>query len=803
MKLGKFKISLGIHRRRNLLIIVGSVVVVILIALRLSVAPILKRELIATVEKKLYAKLIIGDLSYSPPYGVIARDCRLVPLDASVGDLLDIKELSIRLASLPLLGGPLVVEDLAIHGPSVHLVRTAGGFAGETGLLRPEPPDTSDQPNDKKFSDLLRLRHLLLDDGQVVYEDRRRGVKPPTSWNDLGFEINTSPIGPADYGFNVTGNNTSAADLQATGTFNVDDLTASLEHFSLTARAGEQEMGQLPPELQEILGHYRVGGTLFLEGKAHADARNASGNSFSSTISLQNGTAFIPEARLRLNDLHFHITSAGDQQGASIIVENFAARSGNGILALHDGARCDFDAVKSTWSLQNLAASLTRIPDSPDATDGLNVTGSAQFTALLKGPVGPTADLRDAQGEVQLFLRRLSIRPPTFPLPVSQIDGPPIQMTHGMLVLHDLQARYGRDQFLLSSARIWLGQIAHASIRWSDVNGELIFVPPNSEYPYPLDVVFKKIQPGGEYVFSSHGSFDRGKPAPLDYDALLSCDNGTLSVMDPRFNIFQIKFDSEVTPSKATLPNFSCRTLEGKVTIQDATFAMSSPNAFSTNLFVDRVSLSQAAALASPRKADEMNLQGMADVHTTLSGQVGTGIPDLIASLAAEGQLEIYGSNLWDIPALKKIMESSSIAKGALTIGQAAALFRVKDQVIELQEAAVTAPAAGVHGHGTIGFNGNLDIYAIVALLGNWRDRLQHSDFSFLADVAGDVQKTLDQTTKNLLYQVHVSGPAGNPNVGLEAGGEVKSSAKDVTNMLKHSDSDRPMTLLNQNGGGT
>jgi len=802
MRLGKFKISLGIHRRRNLLIIIGSVILVILIALRLSVAPLLKRELIATVEKKLYAKLIIGDLSYNPPYGVVAHDCRLVPLDSSIGDLLDIKELSIRLASLPLFGGPLVVEDLTIDGPAVHLVRTASGFAGETGLLRPEP-ETSDQPNDKKFSDLLRLRHLLLQDGQVVYEDRRHGVKPPSSWNDLGFEINTSPIGPADYGFNINGNNTSAADLQATGSFNVDDLTASLDHFSLTARTGDQEMSQLPPELQEILGHYHVGGTLVLEGKAHADAHNASANSFSSTIALQNGTAFVPEARLRLNDLHFRITSAGDQQGASVIVNNFAARSGNGILALKDGARCDFDALQWTWSLQNLAASLTRIPDSPDATDGLNVTGSAQITASLKGPVSATADLRDAQGEVQLFLRQLSIRPPTFPLPISQIDGPPIQLTHGMLVLHDLQARYGRDQFLLSSARIWLGQIAHANIRWSDVNGELIFDPPNSNYPYPLDAVFKKIQPGGEYVFSSHGNFDRGKPAPLDYDVLLSCDNGTLSVMNPRFNIFQIKFDSEATPKAATISEFECRTLDGKVSIQDARFGMSSPNAFSLNLFIDHVSLPKTAALASPAKAKEMNLEGLADVHTSVSAETGGGINDLLDSLHAEGEFELYGGSLWDIPAMKKIMASSSVARATLSIGQAAALFRVNNRVIELQEAAVSAPAAGVHGHGTIGFNGNLDLWAIVALLGNWRDRLQHSDFAFLADIAGDVQKTLDKTTEHLLYQEHVYGPAGDPKIVTEAGGDVKSSAQDVTRMLKHSDSDRPATLLNQNGGNS
>ncbi len=182
------------NRRRKLLYIIGGIVLVLLIVIRFSVAPLLKHELISTINQRLYARLVIGDLSYSPPYGVVARNCQLIADNASgQADLLDVEELSLRLGQLPLPGEPLVVEDLTIRGPSVHLVRTTDGFAGQTGLVRPDA--NADQPNNQKFSDLLRLRHLAIENGQVVYEDRRHGNAPPAIWSRLNFHIDTSPSG--------------------------------------------------------------------------------------------------------------------------------------------------------------------------------------------------------------------------------------------------------------------------------------------------------------------------------------------------------------------------------------------------------------------------------------------------------------------------------------------------------------------------------------------------------------------------------------------------------------------------------
>src|ERR1700689_1177433 len=92
-------------RRRKLLYIAGGIVLILLIVIRFSVAPLLKHELISTINQRLYARLVIGDLSYNPPYGVVARNCQLIADDATgQADLLDVEELSLRLAQLPLPG---------------------------------------------------------------------------------------------------------------------------------------------------------------------------------------------------------------------------------------------------------------------------------------------------------------------------------------------------------------------------------------------------------------------------------------------------------------------------------------------------------------------------------------------------------------------------------------------------------------------------------------------------------------------------------------------------------------------------
>ncbi len=84
-------------------------------------------------------------------------------------------------------------------------------------------------------------------------------------------------------------------------------------------------------------------------------------------------------------------------------------------------------------------------------------------------------------------------------------------------------------------------------------------------------------------------------------------------------------------------------------------------------------------------------------------------------------------------------------------------------------------------------------------LLSDVRDKVNGTGLDFLGDAANTVAHALNSATKDL-YQYHVYGPASNPESKAEVIPALqKNSTQDVTTMLQHTDTDRPITLL-QNG---
>jgi len=154
--------------------------------------------------------------------------------------------------------------------------------------------------------------------------------------------------------------------------------------------------------------------------------------------------------------------------------------------------------------------------------------------------------------------------------------------------------------------------------------------------------------------------------------------------------------------------------------------------------------------------------------------------------------------NLWTIPTLKKIEESASVVKSALTVGRAAAKFRISDQTIEIQDGAVSSPAFGVMGWGTATFDGMLDLHVVAVPLGDWRAKLSQTS-DFLGDVAGSVQDFLNQTTEHLFYSERVTGPASDPKIFTAKGSSLsKKDAQTIGNMVQQSNDEKPIDLLNQ-----
>ena len=110
-------------------------------------------------------------------------------------------------------------------------------------------------------------------------------------------------------------------------------------------------------------------------------------------------------------------------------------------------------------------------------------------------------------------------------------------------------------------------------------------------------------------------------------------------------------------------------------------------------------------------------------------------------------------------------------AQGIGTVGEAAGVFDIAEGALVLRNAAVSSPALGVVGSGTIGLTGEkrLDLRIIAAPLGDWRDKVRQTNVPILSDVAGEVfgavQHLVNSATSALLYEFRVTGTVADRKV--------------------------------------
>jgi hypothetical protein len=147
---------------------------------------------------------------------------------------------------------------------------------------------------------------------------------------------------------------------------------------------------------------------------------------------------------------------------------------------------------------------------------------------------------------------------------------------------------------------------------------------------------------------------------------------------------------------------------------------------------------------------------------------------DPLQSVVAHGRVYVKEGNFWSMPVLDGMVSEIKFAHDALTAGQAAAAFDLKDGKVNLTRAAINSSALGVQGTGTIdlrreGGGSEMDLRVVAAPLGDWRRKMRSTGIPLISNVAGDIvgglQKIVNTATSQLLYEVRVTGPVGNPKI--------------------------------------
>jgi hypothetical protein len=290
-------------------VVVGVLLVGVYVILPLIATPIIRDRLQKMISTQLNAELRMESVHYVFPYGVRVRDAVLVGKDESGQgvELLRIPKLRLALAKLPFGEGPLVIRKLELERPSVRLIDTAAGIVGSKTLVKKEgvgelvmagsaPGGGGDEKTKQwaKLSEMFELKKFVIEEGQVIYEDRQEAQTVPAVWRGININLDTTPAANPLYQFEFRAANEPLAELRVSGTFNVDELELVAEKITsrFKLERGNKE-SPLPSRLQTFLARHEVGGDFEVSGKLFAPLRRMEEAGFDVNVVLKEGSARI------------------------------------------------------------------------------------------------------------------------------------------------------------------------------------------------------------------------------------------------------------------------------------------------------------------------------------------------------------------------------------------------------------------------------------------------------------------------------------------------------------------------------
>ncbi len=266
----------------------------------LIATPMLRTRLQKQISTQLNAELRMGGVYYLFPYGVRVSDAVLVGKDENGAEveLLKIPKLKLALAKLPFGEGPLVFKKVVMDRPAIRLIDTETGLVGRRTLVKAQTQPASAPAAGKskweKLSEMLELRRFSIEDGSIVYEDRQSPGTVPAVWRNIDIDLTTTPVANPIYQYQFKASNGAMAEVNAAGTFNVDELELVVSQIAmkLNLAAGGKE-SPVPAVVQKMLLDNNVSGNFVVSGTAKAPLRKMEEAEFDFHVDLIDGAARI------------------------------------------------------------------------------------------------------------------------------------------------------------------------------------------------------------------------------------------------------------------------------------------------------------------------------------------------------------------------------------------------------------------------------------------------------------------------------------------------------------------------------
>jgi hypothetical protein len=773
-------------------IIIAVVMLIALCGAELGISKFLDYKLRQTIAGHLDAELKIEGLWYVPPLSVYVSGATL---HRDEERLLKIGPSEIKLAGIPLPRHPVVIENITIDQPIIELTRDKDGHLGGPGFVKERARKSRRPPT--KLSEMLRLRHFQLTGGEITYIDQRAQSPLPLTWGDINIDVALAQKSAGQYSFTLGAKTAQAAELKLAGAINVDTFVLDLIDMALKVDAEPvNEKSPLPAPVQRFIRKFEINGKVALNGRATIPLRNIDDAQYSGEISLDDGTARLPEAGLALDRAFVKLqveqtrgliaatspstrtaattTTAPGRPPVLITIKAFNALAAGALIKL-DRGEINLDPAGNHWTLGNVSGHImmrqTNRPPDPlrqRLFARYAPAGHVDFTVTGQGPIrsNPPALKRSMEYHVIAYPHEVSMQLADFPHRVEGIGGC-VRIENDIISLENIAALYGRDEYRIRSARLPMQGLPE-QVRVEEIAVVAQINDPAIEYPADAMKYFDIARPNGPFAVAGRFHLDRAQAKPRsDYNFQISSDHGGMTLSKWKTPLKNIHADIFVTQARIRMPALEAEALDGRlVGSADVRIAETITYQGNYNLRGARLERLEETREALGQKRE--SISGNLFTDGTFSGSYQKGQPPL-AGLKAQGAMEVIRGDFFRLPVLSSLLNTAHFGQSIGTVGELATSYSIANQAIILNNCAINSPLVGIQGNGKITFDGGLDLIAIVVPLADWRDKVRETKIPFVSNVVGEVvgnvQKLMNTTTKNLLYQFRIEGKLNDPKV--------------------------------------
>ncbi|MCB9849724.1 MAG: hypothetical protein H6817_03375 [Phycisphaerales bacterium] len=716
-------------------------------------------QVVRVLENYITPTVKFAELDYQAPKTVVFSQ---LTLEHDGVTIVELDELTLELAEIPRQGQPIKIQQIKVTRPQLIFQQTEGGFIGWSDFVKHRADSQPTAAEGQRFSDILELRHVEINDGELVYIESGDAGKRMTL-PGLNFALDTPPIAdqPGAYALQGTLKRPHVLDVSLDAAVNLDTSTLTINALDASVALNDEGRDALPPPLQRFLQQHQAKGTLTakVSGELPLNA-------------LDEATANV---HVELTDAHVAFAGATIPVGKATLdgtlpdgelnielVDVALRMGGEPVLAV---SRVSATTEGLPTDGEDLVVSNLQI-DEPQVSILENSNGDPKSESTIAqnqpDPQDVTSDGLDAPDVVLKSATITDGSVTAQPSPDEQaveLDG------IGMTFSAKRAAEDGRLELSGKLSRPPLLDTTFAGTLLTtdnviDVQGFHLAVTLNKEtlaqLPTSLNNRLQQYGVTGALTVDFTGRVPLSAPLDASGEGTLAVQHATLRTGDTVWPIDAFNAQAILAAGSADV-GFDGRLLSGDVH-GEGTVALAQPRAFDLDWTITGIKIEETLQTLD-KKPGAQPQKFAGTVGST--GQTRGELVALPASLSGNGSLTIRDGRLVNLPIIGDILallSKAPIVRSAEPKDQADIDFELTGEGVRIVKAKIISWIALIRGEGMIGYDQSLDLLVNAGVLGRIQDEL------------GRVGELLNTITDSMV-QYTVKGTIEKPKVGVRAFG--------------------------------